>query len=116
VIGWNGTVESLALGDWQPASFLVVAQLDVTVEELTGLSLAVELDEVHGEHAVVLRLPPGQVFCLVATPGTPLGGFVLLCGDAGPMGWEEALQTFLSQTPFDRSAVTWVPGNEPDPT
>lgn len=71
-------------------------------------------DEVHGEHAAVVRLPAGLVFCLVATPGTPLGGFALLCGDPGSMGWAEALDVFLSQTPFERSAVTWVPGDEPD--
>lgn len=110
----GGVVESLALGDWRPASFLVVAQLDVTVEGLENRSLTVEPDEAHGEHSVVVRLPVGLVFCLVATPGTPLGGFVVLLGDPGQMGWKEALDVFLSQTPFDRSDISWVPGDEPD--
>ncbi|MEU6850410.1 hypothetical protein ABZ901_10855 [Actinacidiphila alni] len=105
-------MDFLGLDDWRPVSFLVVAQLDVTVEDLESESFTVELDEVHGEHAAVVRLPGGLVFCLVATPGTPLGGFALLCGDAEGMDWEEALDVFLSQTPFDRSAVSWVPAAE----
>jgi hypothetical protein len=109
-------VESLTLDDWRPTSFLVVAQLDVTAKALEEQSFTVEFDGVHGEHTAVLRLPAGLLFCLVATPGTPLGGFVLLCGDPEDIGWEEALDVFLSQTPFDRSAVTWVPGDEPDGT
>ncbi|MFC4036314.1 hypothetical protein ACFO3J_33450 [Streptomyces polygonati] len=109
-------VESLTLGDWRPASFLVVAQLGTTVEDLENLAFGVELDEVHGEHTAVVRLPAGLVFCLAATPGTPLGGFALLCGDPEGMGWEEALDVFLSQTSFELSAVTWVPGDEPEGT
>ncbi|MBY8881599.1 hypothetical protein [Actinacidiphila acidipaludis] len=107
-------MESLTLDNWRPASFLVVAQLDVMVEGLKDRSFTVEPDEVHGEHTAVVRLPTGLVFCLVAIPETALGGFVVLCGDPGEMGWDEALDVFLSQTPFDRSAVSWVPGDVPD--
>lgn len=106
-------METLTLDDWRPASFLVVAQLDVTAKVLEDRSFTVEFDEVHGEHTAVARVPDGLVFCLVATPGTPLGGFVLLCGDPGEVDWEEALDVFLLQTPFDRSAVIWVPSDEP---
>jgi hypothetical protein len=106
-------VESLALADWRPAEFLVVAQLDLTVEALEERSLLVELDEVHGEHAAVMRLRAGVVFCLVATPPY-VPGFVLLCGDPGDMEWEAALEIFLAQAPFDRSVVTWVPSDESD--
>jgi hypothetical protein len=76
------------------------------------LSLAVEFDAVHGEHTAVLRLPSGLVFCLVATPPY-VPGFALLCGDPGSKDWEEALDVFLAQTPFERSAVTWVPSDGP---
>lgn len=107
-------MEPLTLGDWRPAEFLVVAQLDVTLEALGDLSLAVEFDDVHGEHTAVLRLPSGLVFCLVATPPY-VPGFALLCGDPGSMDWEEALDVFLAQTPFERSAVTWVPSDGPEP-
>lgn len=109
-------VETLTLKDWRPFSFLVVAQLDVTVEALEARSLTVELHELDGEHTAVLRVPTGELFCLVATPDTPLGGFVLLLGDPGETEWEEALETFLSQTPFDRSVVSWVPGDVEDET
>ncbi|MBM9507826.1 hypothetical protein [Actinacidiphila acididurans] len=106
-------MESLTLDGWQPAEFLVVAQLDLTVRALEERSLTVEFDEVHGEHTAVLRVSnAGLVFCLVATP--PYAGFALLCGDPDGMGWEEALDIFLAQTPFGRSAVTWVPGDVPD--
>lgn len=67
-------MESLTLDDWRPASFLVVARLDATVKDLEDRSFTVEFDEVHGEHAAVVRLPAGPAFYLVATPGTPLGG------------------------------------------
>lgn len=107
-------MESLTLGDWRPAEFLVVAQLDVTLEALGDLSLTVEFDDVHGEHTAVLRLPSGPVFCLVATPPW-VPGFALLCGDPGSMGWEDALDVFLAQTPFERSAVTWVPPDASEP-
>lgn len=36
----------------------------------------------------------------------------MLCGDPGDMDWEEVLDVFLSQTPFDWSAVIWAPGDE----
>lgn len=106
-------MESLTLEDWRPADFLVVAQLDVTLEALGDLSLAVELDDTHGEHAAVLRLPSGLVFCLVATP-PDVPGFSLLCGDPESMDWEEALDVFLAATPFERSAVIWVPSDGPE--
>jgi hypothetical protein len=112
--GQDGVVESLTLDDWRPASFLVVAQLDLTADALEALAVLVEFDE-GGEHTAVLRLSGGLVFCLVATPPF-VPGFVLLCGDPGSMGWEQALDGFLSQTPFERSAVVWVPGDEPDET
>jgi hypothetical protein len=106
-------VEFLTLDDWRPAEFLVVAQLALTVRALEDRSLTVELDEVNGEHTAVLRLPTGLVFCLAVTP--PYApGFTLLCGDPVGLGWEEALEVFLAQTPFERSAVTWVPGDVTD--
>ncbi|WP_143172658.1 hypothetical protein [Actinacidiphila paucisporea] len=80
----------MTLDDWRPVSFLVVAQFDVTVQTLEDHGFTVELDEAHGEHTAVLRLHPGLLFCLVATPGTALGGFVLLVGDQGETDWEEA--------------------------
>nr|WSX78644.1 hypothetical protein OH826_35240 [Streptomyces sp. NBC_00899] len=109
----DGVVESLTLDEWRPTEFLVVAQLDLTVQALVDRALTVELDEVHGEHTAVLRLPTGSVFCLVATP-PDVPGFTLLCGDPGGLGWEEVLEVFLALTPFERSVVTWVPGDVPD--
>jgi hypothetical protein len=50
------------------------------------------------------------VFCLVATPPY-LPGFSVLCGDAESMDWEAALDVFLAATPFERSAVIWVPSD-----
>lgn len=71
--GQDEVVEPLTVDDWRPASFLVVAQLDTTVRDLEYRSFLVELDEVHGEHAAVVRLA-GSIFCLVAASGTSLGG------------------------------------------
>jgi hypothetical protein len=115
VVGENGVVESLTLDDWRPARFLVVAQLDVTVEALRALSLTVEIDDVHGEHAAVLRLPTGLVFCLVATPPY-VPGFALRCGDPETMDWGEALDVFLAGTPFERPALAWVPQEVSEPS
>ena len=101
----------MTLLDWRPTELLVVAQLDVTVEQLQEHGLAVELDDVHGEHATVLRIPTGRLFCLVATPPYAFG-FCIVSDEADGTTWQEALEPFLAHTPFARSAVIWVPGDK----
>lgn len=100
----------LTFDAWRPEQFLVVAQIDVTRATLEDVGIPILADD--GEEVAIVGLSNGAVYELFKIPENSVVGYALIRGDPGDMGWEDALEEFLSDSGIDRSRVIAVPNNE----